>query len=120
MKLTIFHNEATDEAGRHTAWLEGYQAGDPMREVFAYESDHTEPFAALEHAWWLFNVGDDPDFADPPHPIAVEYRQRALRSLCLGDAVTVSGAARDQGDMTYVCQSTGWELVPAFDPCSPA
>lgn len=119
MKLTIFHNEATDEAGRHAAWLEGYQPGDPMREVFTYEVDHTEPSTALAQAWWLFNVGDDPEFADPPNPVSVDYRQRGLRSLSLGDTVTVSGPGRDPG-MTYACQDAGWAIVPDFDPCTPA
>ncbi|MGH3976693.1 MAG: hypothetical protein ACRDS9_25750 [Pseudonocardiaceae bacterium] len=123
MKLTILHNEATDEAGRYTAWVGGYQAGDPMREVFTYESDHTEPLTALAHAWWLFNVGDDPEFSDPPNPVSVDYRQRGLRSLSLGDTVTVSGPGHDPGQdpgTTYACQGAGWAIVPDFDPCTPA
>lgn len=126
MKLTIFHNEATDEAGRHTAWLEGYQPGDPMREVFTYESDHTEPLTALAHAWWLFNVGDDPDLSDPPNPVSLDYRQRGLRSLSLGDAITVSEPEPEPGHgpgcgpgTTYACQGTGWAIAPDFDPCTP-
>jgi hypothetical protein len=39
--LTIWHNVALDAEGRHTAMLDGYQPGDPVVRVFAYQADPT-------------------------------------------------------------------------------
>ena len=36
--VTIWHNVAFDAQGRHTAMLDGYQPGDPMVCVFAYQA----------------------------------------------------------------------------------
>ena len=37
--VTIWHNVAFDDQGRHTAMLDGYQPGDPVVRVFAYQAD---------------------------------------------------------------------------------
>jgi len=37
--VTIWHNVAFDDQGRHTAMLDGYQPGDPVVCVFAYQAD---------------------------------------------------------------------------------
>ena len=37
--VTIWHNVAFDGQGRHTAMLDGYQPGDPVVAVFAYQAD---------------------------------------------------------------------------------
>jgi hypothetical protein len=37
--VTIWHNVATDQDGRHTGMLDGYQPGDPMVRVFTYQAD---------------------------------------------------------------------------------
>ena len=37
--VTIWHNVAFDGQGRHVAMLDGYQPGDPMVRVFAYQAD---------------------------------------------------------------------------------
>ena len=37
--LTIWHNVALDDQGRHIAMLDGYQPGDPVVRVFAYQAD---------------------------------------------------------------------------------
>ena len=36
--VTIWHNVAFDGQGRHTAMLDGYQPGDPVVRVFAYQA----------------------------------------------------------------------------------
>ena len=36
--VTIWHNVAFDDQGRHTAMLDGYQSGDPVVCVFAYQA----------------------------------------------------------------------------------
>jgi hypothetical protein len=36
--VTIWHNVAFDAQGRHVAMLDGYQPGDPMVRVFAYQA----------------------------------------------------------------------------------
>ena len=36
--VTIWHNVAFDDQGRHTAMLDGYQPGDPVVRVFAYQA----------------------------------------------------------------------------------
>ena len=45
--VTIWHNVAFDGQGRHTAMLDGYQPGDPVVAVFAYQADPGRP--AEEH-----------------------------------------------------------------------
>ena len=37
--VTIWHNVAFDGQGRHVAMLDGYQPGDPVVRVFAYQAD---------------------------------------------------------------------------------
>ena len=44
--VTIWHNVAFDGQGRHTAMLDGYQPGDPMVAVFAYQADPGRPAEA--------------------------------------------------------------------------
>jgi hypothetical protein len=41
--VTIWQNVATDQNGRHTETLDGYQPGDPMVRVFAYQADSGGP-----------------------------------------------------------------------------
>ena len=36
--LSIWHNVARDQAGRHTAPLDGFTPGDPMVRVFTYQT----------------------------------------------------------------------------------
>jgi len=36
--VTIWHNVARDQAGRHTAPLDGFTPGDPMVRVFTYQA----------------------------------------------------------------------------------
>jgi hypothetical protein len=77
--VTIWHNVAFDGQGRHTAMLDGYQAGDPMVRVFAYQ---VRPGRSAEEiadeAFDTFNDHlRDPDGAD----LACAYYGRRLRSL---------------------------------------
>ena len=78
--VTIWHNVAFDGQGRHTAMLDGYQPGDPMVPVFAYQADPAgrTPEQIAEEAFAIFNDHPrDPDGAD----LARAYYGRRLRSL---------------------------------------
>lgn len=58
--VTIFHNNARDEAGRHEAWSRGDLPGDTVTEVFRYETRAGDPLP-LPFALDLCNVGHEPD-----------------------------------------------------------
>lgn len=84
--IVIWHNIATDDAGRHVAWVGEYAAGHPLVPVAKYETNDAD---VLNEAWRLFNVGEDPAFGTPS-PIALEYRARRNRSLSVGDVISVT------------------------------
>ena len=87
MKVRVFHN--TDAK----FGLRGYQHGDRLTVVVVYDDEGAnDAMAALNRAWTLFNVGDDPAFGEPS-PVALDYRRRRNRSLCIGDVVEVDARA---------------------------
>lgn len=107
MQVHIFHNVTRDGFGRPIGILDGYQPGHDLAEVFAYDTDRTDPYAEAQNAFFLFNVGDDPSFGEPK-PLALDYRAKGLRSLSVGDVVVV-------GDVALACASFGWDAVqPPF------
>jgi hypothetical protein len=55
--VSIWHNVARDQAGRHTAPLDGFTPGDPMVRVFSYQAtvDGRSPEAIAEEAFALAN-----------------------------------------------------------------
>jgi hypothetical protein len=77
--VTIWHNVAFDDQGRPTAMLDGYQPGDPVVRVFAYQANPGRPAEEIaEEAFAIFNDHPrDPDGAD----LACAYYGRRLRSL---------------------------------------
>lgn len=103
MQVTIFHNITRDGLGRPLGIIDGFQPEHDVVRVFSYETALTEPVAAAEEAFHLFNVGEDPDFG-VPSPIALAYRAKGLRSLSVGDLVRV-------GVSTFACASYGWDAV---------
>jgi len=101
IKVTIHHNIDPDASFGLNVRL---QAGGrvnadpkdrhPLVKVFEYQvqmpdqlDDHLTQ-VLLADAWEVFNIGHE---QDPPHPIAAAYRARRLRSLSVGDVVTVDG-----------------------------
>ena len=107
--ITIFHNVAEDEAGRHLGMLDGYE---PMFHtlvpVARYERSERAVQSGinlLEEAFEIFNVGDIGG-----NPIAREYRGRENRSLSVGDVVSITTRT---GTQYFACARTGWEEVPA-------
>lgn len=108
VRVRILHNLATDELGRHLAWVNGWHPSHPMREVFTYDARvRPDPQGALREAdvaFEMFNVGDDPSFGEPS-PIALQYRSLDLRSFSVGDVVVVGDLA------TLACRSVGWDQI---------
>ena len=77
--VTIWHNVAFDGQGRHTAMLDGYQPGDAMVAVFAYQADPGRPAEGIaDEAFAIFN--DHPRDAAGAE-LARAYYGRRLRSL---------------------------------------
>ena len=102
--VTIWHNVAFDGQGRHVAMLDGYQPGDPVVRVFAYQADPAGRTAEeiADEAFDTFN--DHPRDADGAD-LACAYYGRRLRSLSAGDVVAV-------GDVLLaVGRPAGWEPV---------
>ena len=84
--------------------LDGYQPGDPVVRVFAYQADPAGRTAEeiADEAYGAFNDHPrDPDGAD----LACAYYERRLRSLSAGDLVAA-------GDVLLaVARPAGWEPV---------
>jgi hypothetical protein len=103
LTITVWHNVTRDHAGRPTAMLDGYRPGDPMVCVFRYQvaADRRRPEAIAEDAFAAFN-------GHPASPqdagLARRYYQRRLRSLSVGDVVTV-------GETPLVCERAGWAAL---------
>jgi hypothetical protein len=100
--VTIWHNVAFDGQGRHAAMLDGYQPGDPVVRVFAYQADPGRPAEKIaEEAFAIFN-GHPGDAAGAE--LARAYYGRRLRSLSVGDAVTI-------GEAPLAVARAGWTRV---------
>src|ERR1039457_646308 len=102
--VSIWHNVARDQAGRHTALLDGCTPGDPMVRVFTYQATPRgrPPEAIAEDAFALAN-GHPRDAGTAR--LSRLYYQRRLRSLSVGDVVVVGEAALAVG------RPVGWEPV---------
>lgn len=108
MKVTVFHNIATDPQGRHLGWDSGYRPGHPLVPVFRYETDSTLGVMGIANeAYRLFNVGDDPTFGTPAAE-AVQYRMLQNRSLSKGDVLLLH---TDDGPTWLACASSGWDPI---------
>ena len=77
--VTIWHNVAFDDQGRHTAMLDGYQPGDPVVCVFAYQASPGR--AAEEIAEEAFAIFNDHPADAAGAELACAYYGRRLRSL---------------------------------------
>jgi hypothetical protein len=78
--VTIWHNVAVDDQGRHTAMLDGYQPGDPVVRVFAYQADPAGR-SAEEIAGEAFAIFNDHPADAAGAELACAYYGRRLRSL---------------------------------------
>jgi hypothetical protein len=78
--VTIWHNVTQDSQGHHTGMLDGYQPGDPVVRVFAYQADPAgrAPEEIAEEAFAICN--GHPRVADGAD-LTRRYYQRELRSL---------------------------------------
>lgn len=101
--VSIWHNVARDPAGRHTAPLDGFTPGDPMVRVFTHQApaDGRLPEAIAEDAFAMANGHPrDPGSAE----LSRQYYERRLRSLSVGDIVSV-------GEVPLAVGRAGWTLV---------
>lgn len=101
-RIRVFHHNNPRQA-----MVSGYCPGDAVTEVFRYESRNTDGHP-LPHAYDLCNVGDDPEFCDPPDSRAVDYRRRKNRSLSVGDVVAI---ADGDGERWYAVASVGFDTL---------
>jgi hypothetical protein len=82
--------------------LDGYQPGDPVVRVFAYQTDPGRPAEEIaDEAFAIFN--DHPTDAAGAE-LACAYYGRRLRSLSVGDLVSVGEAGLAVGRV-------GWTLI---------
>jgi hypothetical protein len=106
--VTIWHNVAFDDEGRHIAMLDGYQPGDPVVAVFTYHRVGPAGQTAEQIADEAFDTFNghprDSDAAD----LTVAYYDRELRSLSVGDVVAVAG----DGEVRLAVAKIGWTPVP--------
>ena len=110
--VTIWHNVAFDDQGRHTAMLDGYQPGDPVVCVFAYQASAGRAAEEIaEEAFAIFN--DHPADATGAE-LACAYYGRRLRSLSVGDVVAVVA----DGEVRLAVAKIGWTPVPGPLPGS--
>lgn len=112
--VRVFHNNNPRDGMVFGFQPATYQVGDTdqpahtVTEVFSYTALPEDPHP-VQFAYDLCNVGDDPAFFDPPDPRAVEYRDRANRSLSVGDVVAVHD---DEGcTRWYACPSLGFDAL---------
>lgn len=109
MRVTIFHNVARDQDGRH-AGFDGYRPGQPLVPVFAYDAELAdggmpELLLIAEQAFEAFNA--DPEMlTGRQRDLATQYRALRLRSLSAGDVVRA-------GDTALACDHIGFREVPA-------
>jgi hypothetical protein len=104
--VTIWHNVAFDGQGRHTAMLDGYQPGDPVVRVFAYQASPGR--AAEEIAEEAFAIFNDHPADAAGAELACAYYGRRLRSLSVGDVVAVVA----DGEVRLAVAKAGWTPVP--------
>jgi hypothetical protein len=101
--VTIWHNVAFDGQGRHTAMLDGYQPGDPVVRVFAYQADPGRPAEEIADQAFDIFTGHPRDAAGAD--LACAYDGRRLRPLVAGDVVAAGGV------LLAVARPAGWEPV---------
>lgn len=105
MKVTVYHNVALDDAGRHLGILDGYQPDHPVTPVLATELPEGDAIAVCDELYRLLNIGDDPNFG-APDPRALEYRMRGNRSLSIGDLARLDG-------QFHALTADGWQPLAA-------
>ena len=111
--VTVFHNVARDGQGRPTGMLDGYQPGDPVVCVFAYQASPGRPAEEIaEEAFAICN--GHPADADGKE-LARRYYGRELRSLSKGDVVAVGEAALAVGRVGWTLISGGVNEVRASE-----
>jgi hypothetical protein len=104
LTVKIWHNVRTDGEGRHPAFCDGYAPGDPLVCVFTYQ---TAPRGRTlqqiaDHAYAVFNGHP---FDDEGERLVGQYYGRRLRSVSVGDVVSIGEAA------LAVARPSGWAPV---------
>ncbi|NLU64941.1 hypothetical protein HCA61_22140 [Rhodococcus sp. HNM0563] len=95
-EVTVYLNTTVDGSGRPLGIIDGYQPSHALAPVLTY-TVQTIPTvaginAALEEVFFDLNVGDDPAFVANPKLAVVWYRRiERRRSLSVGDVVELLG-----------------------------
>jgi hypothetical protein len=108
MKVTVYHNVARDEHGRHINF-DGYQPGQPLVPVFSYEVELLdggipELLLIAEEAFASFNA-DSEVLAGRKLELALRYRRAQSRSLSVGDVLRID-------DSILACDHVGFRTIP--------
>lgn len=112
--IRVFHNNNPRDGMFVGFQPVPYLAGDTVvpahtvTAVFSYTALPDDP-QPVPFAYDLFNIGDDPAFVNPPDPRAVQYRDRANRSLSVGDVVAVHDDER--GSRWYACAHARFDVL---------
>lgn len=111
--VRVFHNNNPRDGMVFGFQPTSYQVGDTeqpahsVTEVFSYTARPDDP-RPVQFAYDLCNIGDDPSCFDPPDPRAVEYRDRANRSLSVGDVIAVHD---EHGTRWYAVAGAGFDAL---------
>ncbi len=89
--ITLWHNIASGAHDRPTGLLDGYQPGHPMVRVFTYQTRPAgrSPEALADEA---FAIGNGHPVDAAGQELSRRYYARQLRSLSVGDVVTIGEA----------------------------
>lgn len=121
----ILHNTNVEDPRR---WLQGFEEGDDLIEVYHLPLAVTDEQEALRTVWALFNADDRSHLAEIAPAVDAmygehldEYRRNMNRSLSVGDVVILGeileGGA--EAESAWACRSDGWtELIqiPTYTP----
>lgn len=112
--VRVFHNNDFRDAAVFGYQPTPYRIGPQVlpahtvTEVYRYPAGPRDDTHHADHAFALFNVGDDAALYGAPDSFALDYRDRGNRSLSVGDIVAVQNQHQTR---FYACADAGWALL---------
>lgn len=99
-RVTVFYwdLDKTDRDDRWEASMGNFIGSDKFKRVASFETDNSDPKAAAEDAFELFNIGD--------------RCGKRVRSMSCGDVAVVE--AGDE-ETTLICKPVGFEELEGFE-----